>query len=154
MEIQKIAQLLPESFGFYDLGLVQAQNINDKPVVPLDLEKSRGVAFRVYHLDEGPSALLIFVFEDGLDPSMYTEMGNTLASKLCKNLSEQEKLEMMISPPIQLKSAPLKRLIGLGSRFGGARRGYTHSYVLNGVQQSIPVETWTLPVGQSEVVDV
>jgi chemotaxis protein CheY-P-specific phosphatase CheC len=74
---------------------------------------------------------------------MYTEMGNILASQLCRNLTEQEKSEMMISPPIQLQS---HQLIRLASQHTGARRIYSHTFLQNGIEKSTDVETWTVPI--------
>jgi hypothetical protein len=103
--LSEISNLLPENFGFYGLGTVELQKtVEASETLPLDFDLLRGVGFRVYHLDDAPSALLLFVFGADLDESMYTEMGNVLASKLCQNLTEQQKSEMMISPPIHLKS--------------------------------------------------
>jgi len=94
-------------------------------------------------LGDAPSAILIFLFDANEDESMYTEMGNILASKLCQSLSDQEKSEMMISPPIQLQSAQLVRL---ASQHTGIRRIYKHAYLKNGIETSTDVETWTLPL--------
>jgi hypothetical protein len=151
--LSEISDLLPESFGFYGLGTVELQKkVGTTETLPLDFDLLRGVGFRVYHLDDAPSALLLFVFGADLDESMYTEMGNVLASKLCQNLTEQQKSEMMISPPILLKSQQLRRLAGPEGKFAGAGRLYLHSYSSNGIEKSIPVETWTLPAGSQEVV--
>lgn len=139
-----LVELLPQRFSFYDQGQVILQNSIKsilEPTIPARLESRRGVGFRIFHLDNAPSAILIFLFDANEDESMYTEMGNILASKLCQSLSEQEKSEMMISPPIQLQSHQLLRL---SSQHTGTRRVYIHSYVQDGVEKSTPVETWTL----------
>jgi hypothetical protein len=142
-------ELLPKNFSFYDKGQVSLSNeVANAPAnaltSPLDLQNRRGVGFRIYHLDDAPSAILIFLFDVSEDESMYTEMGNILASKLCQSLSEQEKSEMMISPPIQLQSHQLLRL---ASQHSGVRRVYSHRYLKNGIETSTDVETWTLANG-------
>jgi hypothetical protein len=151
-KIMDFVELLPKSFSFYDKGQVTLSNElanelpNDPaniPAKPLELQNRRGVGFRIYHLDDAPSAILIFLFDTNEDESMYTEMGNILASKLCQSLSEQEKSEMMISPPIQLQSHQLLRL---ASQHTGVRRVYSHSYLKNDIETSTDVETWTLPL--------
>jgi hypothetical protein len=141
-----LVELLPQRFSFYDQGQVTLRdslNSTLEPSAPSRLETRRGVGFRIYHLDNAPSAILIFLFDANEDESMYTEMGNILASKLCQSLSEQEKSEMMISPPIQLQSHQLLRL---SSQHTGTRRVYVHTYLQNGIEKSTPVETWTLPL--------
>jgi hypothetical protein len=153
--LTEISDLLPENFGFYGLGSVDLQNkVESSETLPLDFDLLRGVVFRVYHLDDAPSALLLFIFGADLDESMYTEMGNVLASRLCQGLTETQKSEMMISPPIMLKSNQLKRLAGPEGKFSGPGRLYLHSYSENGIKKSIPVETWTLPAGKSEISSV
>jgi hypothetical protein len=153
--LSEISNLLPEHFGFFGLGTVELQSkVEASQTLPLDFDLLRGVGFRVYHLDDAPSALLLFIFGADLDESMYTEMGNVLASQLCKSLTEQQKQEMMISPPITLKSQQLRRLAGPEGKFQGPGRLYLHSYHSNGIEKSIPVETWTLPAGSHEVVNV
>jgi len=150
-----LVELLPQRFSFYDQGQVTLQDSHDSQdstksslelSAPSRLESRRGVGFRIYHLDNAPSAILIFLFDANEDESMYTEMGNILASKLCQSLSEQEKSEMMISPPIQLQSHQLLRL---SSQHTGTRRIYLHTYLQNGIEKSTPVETWTLPLAMA-----
>jgi hypothetical protein len=151
--LSAISNLLPEHFDFYSLGTVDLQSkVEASETLPLDFDLLRGVGFRVYHLDDAPSALLLFVFGADLDESMYAEMGNILASRLCQSLTKEQKSEMMISPPIALKSPQLKRLAGPDGKFAGAGRLYLHSYISNGIEKSIPVETWTLPAGSHEVI--
>lgn len=143
-----LIELLPQRFSFYDQGEVTLQDsLKNTPEPVARLDSRRGVGFRIYHLDNAPSAILIFLFDANEDESMYTEMGNILASKLCQNLSEQEKSEMMISPPIQLQSHQLLRL---SSQHTGSRRVYLHSYSQKGIEKSTPVETWTLPLTNAE----
>jgi hypothetical protein len=141
-----LVELLPQRFSFYEQGQVILQNSITsilEPTTPSRLESRRGVGFRIFHLDNAPSAILIFLFDANEDESMYTEMGNILASKLCQSLSEQEKSEMMISPPIQLQA---RQLLRLSSQHTGTRRIYLHTYLQNGIEKSTPVETWTLPL--------
>ena len=136
-----LVELLPQNFSFYDQGKVALRDQRDsavEPTAPSQLEKRCGVGFRIYHLDNAPSAILIFLFDTSEDESMYTEMGNILASKLCQSLSEQEKTEMMISPPIQLQG---HQLVRLASQHTGIRRIYSHTYLQNGAEKSTDVET-------------
>lgn len=141
-----LVELLPQKFSFYDQGEVILQNSLDSSLErskPAGLQNRRGVGFRIYHLDNAPSAILIFLFDAAADESMYTEMGNILASKLCQSLTEKDKAEMMISPPIQLQSHQLLRL---ASQHTGTRRIYSHTYLQNGIEKSTDVETWTVPI--------
>lgn len=130
---------LPESFSFYGFGAVararEAERVKSLTEI---LSGKAGVSFRL--LGE-PAVLLIVLFDSKLDVSMYTEMGNILASKLCNNLSEKGEGDLMITPPLSLTSEQLARL--LRTDFPYIHRSYEH------VDQDVKVliETLILPVG-------
>lgn len=129
---------LPESFPFYSFGQVTRREPaqSAKPLAEILAGKS-GVSFRL--LGE-PAVLLVVLFDSELDASMYTEMGNILASKLCQSLSEQGEGDLMITPPLTLGAQQLARL--LRANYPYIHRSYEH---LNQDTQVL-IETLILPV--------
>ena len=129
---------LPESFSFYGFGAVARSREAEKVKSLADILTGKaGVSFRLLG---DPAVLLIVLFDSSLDVSMYTEMGNILASKLCKNLSEQGEGDLMITPPLMLGSEQLAKL--LRTEFPFIHRSYEHV----NQDQSVLIETLILPV--------
>ena len=108
-----ISESLPEEFGFYGFGEVKHSPdvAQAKLKTPEELQAllagKIGVSFKL--LGE-PTALLVVIFSEGLDVSMYCELGNILASKLCQKLSEGGEGDLMITPPLLLGAPQLARL--------------------------------------------
>ncbi|MBC7691401.1 MAG: hypothetical protein H7222_06490 [Methylotenera sp.] len=102
--LTKLIGAFPESFTFYHLGNVEKQAPIDH-VQALDLKGRSGVSFNLYGDTTG---LILFLFDEGLDGSTYTEMGNVLASRMANQLSLEQGWDVMISPPRFLTSLQLQ----------------------------------------------
>jgi hypothetical protein len=135
--ISELTSALPEGFSFYHLGQVEplptSGRLDHSPSIYPD---SIGVAYRIQGDLRG---LFIIVLDKGLDVSIYSELGNILASRLASNLSSSEDgLEIMISPPHVLNHSQLERL--MRSQHPVIRKTYTH-FDRN---LSIPIQTLIL----------
>ncbi len=98
-----IAGALPGEFTFYHLGQVSPQS-GESEALPSSLSANglQAVGFSLYGEMRG---LAIVLFDEGLDTSTYTELGNTLASRLADGLSDQSAKSdsiIMVSPPMPL----------------------------------------------------
>jgi hypothetical protein len=133
--LSRISASLPDRFTFYGYGEVSSRDSTG------DLESLTankiGVSFRVLG---SPAALLIVLFENRLDVSMYSELGNILASKLCQKLSEQGEGDLMITPPVLITPTQLGRLSKMKLPF--VHRSYQHL----DDDRIVPVETLILPI--------
>ncbi|MCM2324398.1 MAG: hypothetical protein NDJ90_14160 [Oligoflexia bacterium] len=105
-----LREALPEGFDFYSLGtLVVAPEPTGTLDDPAELAELAFVAFR-YSGDE--QGLILTAFDRGLDSSMYTEMGNVLASRFADRLSRlSDGVGVGISPPLALEAEPARRLL-------------------------------------------
>jgi hypothetical protein len=133
-----LSDSLPEHFDFYSFGKVLRSRQDESPAVLASLTEGKS-AFSFKLLGD-PAALLIVLFDSHLDASMYSELGNILASKLCQTLSEQGEGDLMITPPLALRPEQLARLSKLGIPY--IHRSYEH--VDQG--QSVLIETLILPM--------
>lgn len=97
---------LPGEFPFYHLGTVTpSDQLTERASAPdLESEGLRAIAFSLYGDYRGVAVVL---FEEGRDGSVYTEMGNTLASRVAGSLGPM----VMISPPIQLSPTQYSHLL-------------------------------------------
>ncbi len=91
----------PGGFDFYHLGQVEALNSTS-----IDFEGKQAVAFQLYGDQEG---LFVLLFAEGLDTSLYSELGNVLASRMSRMLSESSDTDLMISPPRLLNPLQVKK---------------------------------------------
>ncbi len=130
--IPKWADALPESFKFYHLGEVKQTEVDGI----LELEQQHIIAFRFYGDTQG---VMLLLFKEGLDQSLYTEMGNIIASRSAQALEEKNGLGVMITPPYILKKSIAERLIENSDYC--IQRSYHHK--ING--ESIPVEVLIIP---------
>jgi hypothetical protein len=94
---------LPVSFDFYGMGQVQSVQTESEEFF-LD---ATGIAYR---FSGDCNAWMILVFESTLDASLYSEVGNILASKTATSLEKTEGIGVMTSPPIFLNEAQLSSL--------------------------------------------
>jgi hypothetical protein len=147
MDLQKLSEisaLLPNEFPFFSVGTVARSTTAPSSERDLDfIQGKSGVSFKL--LGE-PAALLIVLFDRALDHSMYSELGNILASKLCQRLSEQGEGDLMITPPLMLKPEQLQRLSLTGAPF--IRQSYEHAYQ----DKKVLVETIILPISAEGLV--
>ncbi len=135
MSLERLAGALPEKFEFYHLGTVAtapdlAGIESDLEIRPEQLlwesfDEDTKVAFTI----RGDlSGVLVFSFETGLDVSTYMEMGNVIASRMVTRLSNDEGLDLMISPPQLLSRRALERLAQAVSPGSVAHRIYLHRH--------------------------
>jgi len=129
---------LPRSFDFYHLGQVREINNN----VP-DLKNKTGVAFNVYSTDDNSQACVIAIFDSRLDVSMYTEMGNIMASHATGNIKPA-----MMTPPRILNELRLRSILENRSELN--YRSFVHDYQ----NQAVPVHIAIVPFQLPEVADV
>ena len=134
--LMQLASALPVHIDFYHLGTVEQKTTNDSNT----FRDACGVAFKIYGDLNG---LMIVLFENDLDHSTYTELGNLLASRLATRLQVENALDVMISPPQRIEASLVQSLTQKNSSI--IRRTYAHFYK-NSV---ISVETLVLSA-QSE----
>lgn len=103
-----IALALPDKFAFYHLGHVQKQQSGKETnATAADTDYHNAIAILMHGEIK---ATLILMLHDGLDPSIYSEFANIIASRLAKQLQVKENIEAMISPPLPLSSEQTARL--------------------------------------------
>lgn len=100
---QKLIQALPLSFDFYEMGQIQSL-LTEPEELPLD---ATGIAYR---FSGDCTAWLILLFESSLDASLYSEVGNVLASQTANSLAKSEGLGVMTSPPIFLNETQVSSI--------------------------------------------
>lgn len=114
----RMQSALPGGFEFFHLGTVTPSP--KKPAEPIRaisrLEDSCAIAFR---LNGDVDGVAIALFDQGLDPSVYTEMANILVSRLADRLGD-----VMISPPLPLTAARARAIEGSASET--IHREYLH----------------------------
>lgn len=102
-------QVLPASFDFYGLGKVLRTGMISG-IEALCQEPELGA--HAFALQGDLKGVLILFFPARLDSSLYAEMGNIIASRVCSGLSSQLGLDVLVSPPRELgKEESLKRVL-------------------------------------------
>jgi hypothetical protein len=97
-----LLEALPQGFEFYHLGRIE---LEARPTHGGD--DNIAIAYRI----EGElRGLLLLLLDETLDTSVYSEAGNIIASQLVSKLSDQEGLELTLSPPRILSSGQLRAL--------------------------------------------
>jgi len=128
------ARAFPEKIELYHLGPVTiektasaslANELNASDFFPLCFS---------FHGDQ--RGLLLLLLDRHLDLSLYSELGNLLASAIATELSNQNGIDVMISPPYSLNESRLKEILATNeARI--IRRAYIH--------QSVRVEAFIIP---------
>ncbi|MBY0470108.1 chemotaxis protein CheC [bacterium] len=113
MDLQALEQSLPSEFEFFHLGKVSRDRSATFPQIQF-IDK----AVVGFTLQGDFRGALLVVFDQGLDVSMYSEMGNIIASQLVTNLSKQG-LDVVISPPKTVGSDQALKLVEQASRLPG-----------------------------------
>ena len=135
--------LFPDSFAFYHLGRVERSEV---PTWELSLAGKVGFAFRIQGELQG---LFLVFFDESLDASLYSEIGNTLASRIATTLSKNGSI-VLISPPRRIGLESAKQLIKYSYNAWTQKVGshhycqYFHSHL--GVRNTI--ETYLLTHSQ------
>jgi hypothetical protein len=133
---------LPASFPFYHLGEVRAAEGMAADQSAFDLSRSIGIGFSLLGDARG---LILMVFNSTLDLSIYTEIGNTIASKIATQLSVSDGVGVMISPPRSLTPDQVARL--MSGRTPLIQKTYTHVHR----DDAVPILVWALPEIQEEL---
>lgn len=134
-ELVRMAGALPEKFDFYhlgtvapapDLGSIESElEIRPEQLLWESLDEDTKVAFTI----RGDlSGVLVISFESGLDVSTYMEIGNIIASRTVTRLSDEEGMDLMISPPQLLSRRGLERLAQASSPGSIVHRIYLHRH--------------------------
>src|SRR4051794_39611054 len=89
----QVANALPDQFEFYHLGQVSQQPSH------AHLDEVCAIAF---YLSGDVEAIMILLFSKQLDSSLYSELGNILASQMATQLSNKSGMDLHISPPQKL----------------------------------------------------
>jgi hypothetical protein len=132
----ELSQALPSSFNFYHLGTIELQSSPPQTSSILEDQAVIGLAFK---LNGDLNASFILLVEPDLDLSIYSEVGNILASKLVNQLYSSHNLQVGITPPYQLSYKQIIKIMGEGSPF--TRQTYFHVYE----NQIIQLETLLVP---------
>jgi chemotaxis protein CheY-P-specific phosphatase CheC len=118
---RSLSSALPKDFGFYGLGEVTLSE--ERSAAPdFDFNDKTALAFTIFG-DRKLSAVV--VFDQGLDESMYTEMGNVIMSRAADNLSARLGYSVLISPPYRIDIDLLQSI--LASAKDSERRTYIHT---------------------------
>ena len=117
--IEQLSEALPSSFNFYHLGKVELQ----PDLQPPTYDALYGISF---HLRGDLHAILVILLEKNLDLSLYSELGNILASKIANQLFVDRQLQVEISPPQTLSENQLASILQSGS--STTRKTYVHRY--------------------------
>jgi hypothetical protein len=128
--LSRLEDSLPKKFDFYHLGSAELKPLE------CDFNESCAIAFRLYG---ELNAVLVVLFEKGLDVDTYSEFGNIIASQLVTHLNSNEAFDIMISPPRVLQTEQLEWMAQQSKP--AIRRTYAHLF--NNLV--IPVETLILP---------
>lgn len=125
--------VLPQHFQFYHLGEVSSKALFNKTENPLKDALAVG-----YQIKGDIQAVVLVIFDRGLDLSVYSELGNVLASQIANQLHSQKGFDVLISPPQILSESLFENI--QRSQKPLLKRTYAHVYH-NFV---IPIETWIL----------
>jgi hypothetical protein len=117
---------LPESFPFYHLGTIEANQRADEHSDLSDLQ------IIAYALKGDVDAVFLVGIEKGLDSSVYSEAGNILASRLVTALAREASLDVVLSPPQILSGDLYSKLDARWETL--LERDYLHLHEKNSVQ--------------------
>lgn len=94
-----LSQLLPEKIEFYHLGEVRLEQPRSNMALTgsdLDLRNRTAISFT---LRGELQAAVVLLVRQGLDISMYSELGNIIASRLVTRLSDEREIDDVLSAP-------------------------------------------------------
>jgi hypothetical protein len=124
---EQIVESLPYSFNFYHLGKVELQNHLPDHFQDSLSDESKSLASGIgFHLRGDLNATLAILFDRDLDLSIYSEVGNILASKIANQLFLDRQLQVEISPPQLLSEIQLETILMSGP--STIRKAYVHQY--------------------------
>jgi hypothetical protein len=118
----RLAGALPSQFDFYHMGTVETGPTGQE----LSFESMCAFGYRIQGDLVGT---LILLFDEGQDSSMYSEMGNILASRIATALGNRDEIYLTVSPPTSLTNATVRIL--LQTTQPAYRRTYLHIHENN-----------------------
>jgi len=122
MNTQYLGEAFPKNVPFYHLGTVTATPAADLKLTSSELSEKVGLIFRFLGDYSGS---FLFLFDKGLDVSVYAELGNVLASRISTHLSQNHQLDTMISPPQSLSDKQLLKVLENAPHF---QQTYLHMH--------------------------
>jgi len=128
---------MPKEFSFYHLGSVEMQSTRELETQnsELALDDLNAVA---YSFQGDFRGVLVVLVEKGLDVSIYSEMGNILASRMATELM-QDGYDVMISPPRLLQTEQLDKLMKTSLK--KIQGKYAHLYQ----NTTVPIDVLLIP---------
>lgn len=150
-------QIFPEVLDFYESGKITAsepvQVIRDDLSLLGVLETLHdrvGVSLNVYSVDSEFQALMVLIFDRGLDTSIYMEAANVIAGRMADRLACAESFPngVMISVPRLIDESGIRLLIR--SQRNILSRNYLHLH--SGF--AVEIQTLLIPVHHQGQMDV
>jgi hypothetical protein len=109
----QVIEALPDQFEFYHLGGVELQspasdeNAAREKLLALDLAENHVIGFTI----QGDIKLhLLLFFDKALDKSTYSELGNVIASKIVTHLTQNQEMDLLLSPPQNMAESQIHRI--------------------------------------------
>lgn len=144
--LPQMDRAFPRNFDFYHLGKVELLRTEHSADLPLQspdfVAPGKAIAFSLYG---DFRAVLVLWFPSELDQDIYTELGNLLASKVASQLSKDNQLELMISPPNPLTDSQWEQL---SRKSPILMKGY---YAHHTDRRTLLVEAWILAPSTEEI---
>ncbi|MCM2278404.1 MAG: chemotaxis protein CheC [Oligoflexia bacterium] len=143
---KNVQEALPEGFAFYSLGNLEVAPAGVRPEAGPELaelsEEALGeLALVAFRYSGDARGVVITAFDRGLDLSIYTELGNILASRFADRLAALEDgVGISISPPIELPPERFAKMLK-----GTSQRRVERIYHHIAGQSRIPVRMVVLP---------
>lgn len=123
MNLKSVRESLPEQFDFYHLGSIQKASSEASRADLLITPDSINLSYLIHGDERG---VFLVSIAPGLDLSMYSEVGNILASRLSQGLSQAEDKDLLVSPP---KPIPFKKALELiKSNSSWIHQTYVHQH--------------------------
>ena len=137
-EILQVARALPQTLEFYHLGEVKLQHPHSMPDSgsEVDFQESSVIGFQIFGESK---ATILFFFAKDLDVSVYSELGNLLTSQIANQVSRENHIDVLISPPRRINIKQVEQMIQNHPPL--LKRTYIH-FCKN---QRVPIITWLLP---------
>jgi hypothetical protein len=144
MNPENLLEAFPQVVSFYHLGTVNASAPSTTlTLTASELSEKVGLLFRFLGDFSGS---FLFLFDKGLDLSIYSELGNVLASQIATHLSENHERDILISPPHTLTHTQLVTLLKSSQpRF---QQTYFHKHEKN----LATIHTFMLPRNSQEEI--
>jgi hypothetical protein len=133
---------LPKQFDFYHMGKVERLGRSLRPEF-WNLQDCAVLQFKVYSMSESLVGYLYVFIHAGLDSSVYTELGNVIASQTSKALSEDKRFgeEFFITPPRTVTVPLVEKMVALGGDWTTLK--YRHTLREHSIEVPVLIHTQT-----------